>query len=47
MNLAHAYLYFEAVVRDLILSADEFQVVPCRRYEAFPDMVPAGGYESE
>ena len=36
----HTDLDFETIVRDLLLSADEFEVMPHGWYEAFSDVVP-------
>jgi len=35
----HTDLDFETIVRDLLLSADEFEVMPHGWYETFPDVV--------
>ena len=39
----HTYLYFETIVRDLLLSTDELQVMPHGGYETFSDVVSAKG----
>jgi len=39
----HTDLYFETIVRDLLLSTDEFEVMPHGWYEAFSDVVPEEG----
>ena len=37
------HLYFETIVRDLLFSTDEFEVMPHGGYEAFSDVVSAKG----
>ena len=37
------HLYFETMVRDLLLSTDEFEVMPHGGYEAFSNVVSAKG----
>jgi len=42
-----SHLYFETIVRDLLLSTDEFEVMPHGGYETFSDVVSAKGGVNE
>ena len=42
ITTTHPYLDFEAVICDLFLGVDEFQIMPHRGYEAFSYVVSMG-----